>query len=450
MPGMNSRSLGPPPLWLLVMLACTGTLSMHMFVPALPFAAADLQVSPAHIQLSISVYVFTLGAGQMLYGPISDALGRRPIVIAGIVTFVAGCLICAVAPSLPVLLAGRVLQAAGGAGGLTMARAVLRDVAGEDGSQRNISSLNLIMLIGPAISPVIGSWLAVSAGWRAIFLVLGLSALLVLIVVLFRMAETVRYRRPLNLTRVAKEMGELATHRRFVCIAAGGALASTSTYGYFAAAPYVLIDQLGVAPAHVGWFVGGILIGAVGGTMVSRWRIGRMSQNAFLLGAGLIALVTSLLFLIAVLLAWLTPMLLFVLTLILMFAGGCISPTALAASLDTVPDRAGAAAGFFGAAQMALGGVCTLLVGLAANQDLSCALMLVGASATSLILLWLGRMALPPRVRPGASARKSEPILEKHDARSNSLERPLCVHSDAQGSNGCRDRPRHRTGYSGH
>lgn len=393
MPRMNSRSLGPPPIWLLVMLACTGTLSMHMFVPALPFAAADLRVSPAEIQLSIGVYVFTLAIGQLVYGPISDALGRRPVVIAGILIFVAGSLTCAMAPSLSALLAGRVLQAAGGAGGLTMARAVVRDVAGEAGSQKDISLLNLIMLIGPAISPVIGSWLAVAAGWRAIFLLLGLSALIVLIIVLFRMTETVRHRRPLDFAQVARDMGGLAAHRRFVCIAAGGALASTSTYGYFAAAPYILIDQLAVAPAHVGWFVGGILIGAVGGTMASRWRIGRMWQNEFLLGAGLIALVASLLFLIAALLASLTPMLLFVLTLILMFAGGCISPTALAASLDTVPDRAGAAAGFFGAAQMAFGGVCTLLVGLAVNQDLSCALMLVGASAISLILLWLGRMA---------------------------------------------------------
>jgi DHA1 family bicyclomycin/chloramphenicol resistance-like MFS transporter len=390
---MNVAPLGPPPIWLLVMLACTGTLSMHMFVPALPFAAADLRVGPAEIQLSIAVYVFTLAIGQLVYGPISDALGRRPVVIAGILIFVAGCLICAMAHSLSVLLAGRVLQAAGGAAGLTMARAVVRDVAGDAGSQKDISLLNLIMLIGPAISPVIGSWLAVGAGWRAIFLVLGLSALVLLVVVVLGMAETARRRRPLDLAQVVRDMGQLTTHRRVACIATGGALASTSTYGYFAAAPYILIDQLAVAPAHVGWFVGGALVGAVAGTITSRWRIGRISQNAFLLGAGFVALAAALVFLLTALLGLLTPSLLFVLTLILMFASGCISPTALAASLDTVPDQAGAAAGFFGAAQMAVGGVCTLLVGLAVNQDLSCALTLVGAAAISLFLLWFGRKA---------------------------------------------------------
>ncbi|MGA0542244.1 Bcr/CflA family efflux MFS transporter [Neotabrizicola sp. VNH66] len=392
--GANHGAAGrrPPSIWLPVMLACTGTLPMHMFVPVLPFAATELGVDAAQIQLSIGVYVFTLGIGQLLYGPVSDALGRRPVVIAGVLIFVAGSLVCAMAQSLGVLLAGRVLQAAGGAAGLTMARAVVRDVAGGAGSQRDISLLNLIMLIGPAVSPVLGSWLAVGASWRVIFLTLGLFALLALGLVLVRMAETVPLRQPLGLGRVLGEMGGLATHRRFACTATGGALASTQTYAYFAAAPYILIDQLRVQPAHVGWFVGGILLGAVTGTVASRWRIGRMSQNGFMLTAALLAVGVSALFLMTALWGGLTPGLLFLLTLILMFSGGAISPTALAASLDTVPDRAGAAAGFFGSAQMALGGVCTLLVGLSPDQAVSCGATLLAASVLSLGLLWVGRV----------------------------------------------------------
>ncbi len=382
----------PPPMWLLVALACTGTLAMHMFVPALPFAAAELQVGAAEIQLSIGVYVFGLAAAQLVYGPVSDALGRRPVTLAGIAIFVAGSLACALAPTLWALLAGRLLQAIGGAGGLTLARAVVRDLAGPGGSQRSISLLNLIMLLGPAISPVLGAWVVVGLGWRAIFLTLALAALGVLAATLRRLPETAPQRRPLDLGRIPRDLGALLRHRSFACIATGGALGSTANYAYLASAPYILTGQLGVAPVHVGWFVGGILVGALAGTWVSRWRVGRMSQAAFLmLGAG-IAVAATLGFLLMALTGTLTPLRLFAATLVMMFAAGAVSATALAASLDAVPERAGAAAGFFGAAQMALGGLCTVLVGLWPRHDLGCGLVLFGAALVSLALLRAGRV----------------------------------------------------------
>jgi len=377
---------------MLVALACTGTLAIHMFVPALPLAGMDLDAEPAEIQRAIGVYVLGLAFGQLVYGPISDALGRRPVVVAGVAVFVAGSLLCAFAPNLHFLLVGRLIQALGGAGGLTLARAIVRDIAGSGGSQKDISLLNLIMLIGPAISPVLGSWIAVGAGWRMIFLALGLAALLVLVAVVLRLPETARERRPLGFSPMIRDLGELAPNRRFFCIAAGGALGSTATYAYFAAAPYILVDQLGVAPINVGWFVGSILIGAVGGTWLSRVRDRWISQGTFLLLSGTLAVLSSAMFLLAVIAGLLSPLLVLALTLVMMFAGGCISPTALAASLDAVPERAGSAAGFFGAAQMTMGGICTLLVGLGPRQDLGCGLVLLAAAILSLALLRTGRV----------------------------------------------------------
>lgn len=171
----------------------------------------------------------------------------------------------------------------------------------------------------------------------------------------------------------------------------GGALGSTANYGYFAAAPYILTRQMGVAPGNVGYYVGGILLGAVSGTLASRLRVGHMSQNTFLRFGGLLAVTASSSLLGAALAGILTPAVLFMLTFVLMFAAGCISATALAASLDSVPTLAGSAAGFFGAAQMVFGALSTFLVGFGTRADLSCALTLFAAALLSLTLLHLGQ-----------------------------------------------------------
>ncbi|MCB1391145.1 MAG: multidrug effflux MFS transporter [Rhodobacteraceae bacterium] len=380
-----------PPLWLLVALASTGTLAMHMFVPALPYAADDLGVGSAAVQLSLTLYVLGLAAGQLAYGPVSDALGRRPVVIAALSIFVLGSLGCAVAQSLPLLLAGRLTQAMGGAGGLALARAIARDAAGPEGSQRDISLLNAVMLIGPAISPVLGGGIAALADWRWIFLVLGLLALGTLAATLVRLPETARHRKPLRLGQMKRDFAVLGRNRRFVCIALGGAMGSTTTYGYFAAAPFILHEQLGVPGGEVGFYVGGILLGALAGTWVSRLRIRVMSQDAFLMLAGLLAIAAAALFLAAAWVGMMTPALIFALTLALMFAAGCISPTALSAALDAVPALAGSAAGLFGAGQMACGALSTFLVGLGTRHDLSCGIVLLGATLVSYALLRLGR-----------------------------------------------------------
>lgn len=382
-----------PSLGLLVALASTGTLAMHMFVPALPYAAEDLGVGSAAVQLSLTLYVLGLALGQIGYGPVSDALGRRPAVIAALGIFVAGCLLCALAPSLPWLLAGRLTQALGGAGGLALARAIARDAAGPEGSQRDISLLNTVMLIGPAISPVLGAGVAAYADWRGIFLVLGLLALGTLAATLWSLPETARHRKPLRFGQMGRDFATLGRNRRFVCIALGGAMGSTTTYGYFAAAPFILHEQLGVPGGEVGFYVGGILLGALAGTWVSRLRVDHVSRDGFFLLAGLFAIAMAGGFLAAAWTGMMTPALIFALTLGLMFAAGCISPTGLSASLDAVPELAGSAAGLFGAAQMACGALSTFLVGIGPQHDLSCGIVLTGATVLSLILLWLGRLS---------------------------------------------------------
>lgn len=211
-----------PPLWLLVTLASTGTLAMHMFVPALPFAAATLGVGSRESQMVLTVYILGLAVGQPIYGTIADSFGRRPVVIAAMTVYVLGTLACILATSLTALLSGRLLQALGGAGGITLARAIVRDVSGPEGSQNDISLLNLIMLIAPAVSPVIGAWIVEQGSWRGIFVFLLLLAAAVLVLCLQLLPETACHRKRLTFRTLLVEFKMLAMKRQFICIATGG------------------------------------------------------------------------------------------------------------------------------------------------------------------------------------------------------------------------------------
>jgi DHA1 family bicyclomycin/chloramphenicol resistance-like MFS transporter len=123
------RGTAKPPLWLLFALCISGTLSLHILVPALPEAAADLGVSGGAIQLALTLYLVGLAGGQLFYGPLSDRLGRRPVLLGGLCLYVLGSLGCALAPGIGALIGGRVVQALGGCSGLVLGRAILRDVS---------------------------------------------------------------------------------------------------------------------------------------------------------------------------------------------------------------------------------------------------------------------------------------------------------------------------------
>jgi DHA1 family bicyclomycin/chloramphenicol resistance-like MFS transporter len=157
------------PLWLLLLIAFTGTLAMHIFVPALPLAQTTLDASSHQIQMTITVYVIGLAVGQLIYGPISDAIGRRPAVFAGLLIFLLGSIGAAFAQTLPSMVTARLIQGLGGAGGLSLARAMVKDGAGDKNATKKLALMNLILLIGPGIAPVIGSLISSQLGWRYIF-----------------------------------------------------------------------------------------------------------------------------------------------------------------------------------------------------------------------------------------------------------------------------------------
>ena len=168
----NDR-VGPPSLGLLAAITALAFCALHMVVPALPLLVPLFDDSPSRVQLVLSLYLAGIAAGQLVYGPLSDRFGRRPVLIVGLAIFLFGTVLCGAAPSLDLLILGRVLEGLGACAGIVLARAIIRDVYEREAAARGLALVMMAMTLAPAISPAFGAYLSEWIDWRAIFLLLG-------------------------------------------------------------------------------------------------------------------------------------------------------------------------------------------------------------------------------------------------------------------------------------
>lgn len=174
---------------LIAALTALPALSIDMGLPALPDLADAFGAGAGHAQLSIGLFLVGFAAAQLGCGPASDRFGRRPVLLAGLGLFAAAGLGCALAPSLPALLASRVLQGVGACAGTVLARAVIRDLFSGEAAAAKLSQATAIMALGPVLAPAVGAAVLAAFGWRAIFVVLGLGGLALFLAVASGLAE---------------------------------------------------------------------------------------------------------------------------------------------------------------------------------------------------------------------------------------------------------------------
>jgi DHA1 family bicyclomycin/chloramphenicol resistance-like MFS transporter len=178
------------PFALIVAITACGTLGMHLIIPALPDTAQALQVSPAAIQLSITLYLIGLAVGQLVYGPISDRFGRRPVLLVGLGLFTLAGIATTVAPNAWLLVVARILQSIGACAGLVLGRAIVRDSATPDRAAAQLAMLTLVMSAAPAIAPVLGGYATAWFGWRAAFALLAIVGGVTLVLAVLLLPET--------------------------------------------------------------------------------------------------------------------------------------------------------------------------------------------------------------------------------------------------------------------
>jgi DHA1 family bicyclomycin/chloramphenicol resistance-like MFS transporter len=393
------------PLWLLTVLAFSSTVGMYIFLPALPFVAQDLAASAGTVQLTISLYIAGLAAGQLVYGPASDRFGRRPVLVVGLLLFTAASLVAAWASRVDVLLTARLLQGFGGSVGLVLGRAMVRDTAALGDAARRLALMNLMVTLGPGLAPIIGAILASTLGWRAVLLALALLG----IANLWFSWRILRETRPAPDAANSSWAGLRAGYVRllrspvFLAYAIGGGCATTAVYGFFAAAPFILVQQMGRSGHEVGWFLTMQVSGLWFGSMLATRLVRRHPVHSLVVWANAVSLAMGSCFLLLAASGQLPLMLVAPVMFLFTVGVGLAAPTALAQAINVDPAVTGAASGIYGCSQMTVGALCSALVGLGADQALSAGLVLVGAGTISLLAFWVA--GTQGRARPGRQSR---------------------------------------------
>ncbi len=388
-PALALTSAKRSPLWLLALITLTGTLAMHIFVPALPAAAQDLAASASSVQLTLSFYIAGLAIGQLIYGPVSDCFGRRPVLIFGMVVYAVSSIAAFVAPTIETLIIARLFQALGGCSGLVLGRAIIRDsVAGNDAAKR-LSMLNLIIMAGPGLAPLVGSALTEGFSWRSIFGLLSIFGVLNVILVFFLLRETVRVAS--HTTSVIHNYIHLIKSRRFLGYAFGGGCATTSTYAFIGAAPFIFVNQLHRSAHEVGFYLALNILGVWFGNLTAVRLIGRIPVVRLMVGGNALSCIGAAIFFISAMSGNLSMTLTIVPILILTYGAGIASPTAMAEALNVNPDISGSSSGLYGFVQMAVGAICTALAGIGSNPALAAGTTLLVAGTIAQLSFWIAQ-----------------------------------------------------------
>jgi DHA1 family bicyclomycin/chloramphenicol resistance-like MFS transporter len=340
-------------------------LSIDMYLPALPALEREFAGDPATVQLTLGAAFVGLAVGQALYGPVTDRVGRKPPLYAGLAGYVLASAGCALAPGIGALVAWRFVQAVAGCAGLVVPRAMVRDRFDPQATARVFSLLVLVMGAAPILAPLAGGYVLAWLGWRAIFWGLAAAGLACLGAVALALPETrPAASRPGGVVGPAlRGYAWLLADRRFLGHALAGGLASAGMFAYISGSPFVLIQVYGVPAEAFGWVFGANALGLIAASQVNRrllaaWRAEQVLGPAM----AATALVGLALLLVALtgaggLAGLLPPLFGFVASL------GFTQPNALAGAMAGHPERAGSAAALYGTLQFLAATVAGALVG---------------------------------------------------------------------------------------
>jgi MFS transporter, DHA1 family, multidrug resistance protein len=354
-----------PPIWLLVAMIAIGPFTMQVLVPSLPAMGEALGASTATVQLTVTLYLLSVGAGQLFYGPLSDRFGRRPLLMGGLALYAVASLGAALAPDVTGVVVARMLQAAGACAGVVLARAVIRDVWPREQSASVLGYVTMGMTIAPMFAPIIGSLLEMVFGWRATMLACLAFVVPLALVAWRRLPETLPAPQPLpGLVAIWGAYRSVFAHAGFRAHAAITACSTGVFFAFLGGAPYVVVQGMGYSPLVFALAFATISIAFA----LGNWIAGRMAMRLGLmrlLGTG-IALCTGGSLLAAVALLALPPHILdFFLPMAVVAVGnGILQPTSIAGALAARPQLAGTASALVGAMQMGFGALMTFVVGL--------------------------------------------------------------------------------------
>lgn len=376
---------------LLAAVSALGPVGMQILLPALPVIKQKFYVTNDVAQLTLSLSMLAIAIGTLVYGPLSDKFGRKRVMLVGIVITIFGSIVCFVADSIMLLISGRFIQAFGGAVGLVLARAIVRDVYGPEEAARVIATLVMVMVVLPMMSPALGGELMQRFGFESVFIVIAFASAIAFVFLFLWLPETLAKPVPFEgVKSMLMTFSKLFASRVFCGYAFCVTFVSVVFFSFISAAPEIMVSVLKRPPTEYGYYFIMIPAGFMTGNYVAR-HYGRTISidNMIAIGAsiGVIGIVLALLLQT---LGMSSPVALFLPIALAVFGNGITLPNAQAAAINEFPEYAGTASGLTGFLQMAVSSVAAQAVALIFNGTVYplLGLMLVASIISLLIFRW--------------------------------------------------------------
>ncbi|GEL17512.1 multidrug effflux MFS transporter [Pseudonocardia asaccharolytica] len=366
-----------------------GPLTIDMYLPALPTITTDLRTSSSTIQLTLTGTLIGLAFGQLLIGPVSDAVGRRRPLVMGVSLHVLASLLIMVAPSAEVLGALRVVQGVGAAAGAVVALAIVRDLYTGRGAATLISRLMLVMGAAPILAPTIGSEVLRFTNWRGVFGALAIYGLLLIPLAVWGLRETLppERRRSARVGRTLRTYGRLLRDRTFVGLVLVAGLVMAALFGYVSGSPFVYQQQFGLDQQQFGLLFGAGAFWLIAGTQFNPVLLRRFAPRQILLAA-IVAGTFSGLVLVGVAASGIGGLVGVLVPLwAVLAAGGLALPNAPALALSRHGEAAGTAAALLGAVQFGVGAAVSPVVGILGNDATAMGVVVGAALLLALFVL---------------------------------------------------------------
>ncbi|PSL50304.1 DHA1 family bicyclomycin/chloramphenicol resistance-like MFS transporter [Chitinophaga niastensis] len=357
---------------LLGLLAAIGPFSIDMYLPAFPAIAADLKTSISNVSLSLSSFFIGISAGQFIYGPLLDKVGRKKPLYGGLVIYCTASLACMFASSANALIALRLVQALGGCVGIVASRTIVRDLFTVSENAKIFSQLMLVIGISPIVAPLFGSYITATLGWQYIFLILALISLVLLISVYFLLPES----KPSEIATFAvPDSGKnifltILKEPQFYKYAISGSCSSACLYVYLADSPFVFMKLYGMTEQHYGWIFAILAGGLISASQLNRLLLKRYKSEWIVRRASLMHTLTALILFLSTLFGYLHLYGILLLIFILLSCQGFISPNSSAQCMAPFSKNTGRAAALLGSMQMFTGGFASLAVNLVKRHSI--------------------------------------------------------------------------------
>ncbi|MEV4494745.1 multidrug effflux MFS transporter [Micromonospora arborensis] len=372
-------------------LIAIGPLTIDMYLPALPTITAGLRTTETAVQLTLTGTLIGLALGQLLVGPLSDVIGRRKPLLAGLATHIVASVLCVFAPNIAVLGALRVLQGLGVAAATVVATAVVRDLFSGASFARIFSRLMLVMGLAPILAPTLGSGLLRWTEWRGIFAALAVLGALLIVVAAFRLTETlpVARRRHGGVGATLRDYRGLLNDRAFVGLVLVAGLAMAALFAYVSGSSFVLQEQYGLDEQQFGLAFGAGAVGLIAATQFNVRLLRRYTPQQILISALVAGTAAGLLLVMFAATEFGGLGTLLASLWLVLAAAGLALPNAPALAMSRHSEAAGTAAALLGAVQFGVGALSAPLAGLFGTGSVPMAVVIAGGMAAALLVMLL-------------------------------------------------------------